>query len=585
MFAVEEIAVTLALLILVALISLLFSICAVLRRWDVERKKNAEVLVRPESTRAGSPFCKADLITGTFAVYGVFENRKDKIYMGNGFVYEGYLITCTHVLADIRRFSGTPWLCYYEKNDFSRKVMYDLKDLEWQEILPDVSITMKPNKLMMPNAKIGAVHGPIYGRVVATHGDNNASYGLLTPTSDRVFGSLEYTGSTRDGFSGSVYAWNDTILGMHSSGGGVNRGVAAKYIAANLFRFENSDRELLKRMFTSGEEYQWQLKTPDEVQVYYRGEFYMFDRQDFDDMYEEHGHWDDDERPRKGKARSRKARKHGRRHKEEVIYESAKMPQPDLSTTTGSSDSESSTDSMEDFLPRSLIQDTSPNLALQAIACPAQSTSATQTSDSIQRDMDGLKRTVQQLNDRLQSSSNTEKELRELIESLRKENERLRSAGPSKETRSPSTPQDSTTSISKFDEPYERWIQEVQQVWESLSPIQQLAMRSDGMVFVIHLLQTLQPSLSMSRRGLIACVQKITTDPILQLSAKDRNHLNGCVGAVMHQMRQPTSSSSSKMSPTRIPKLLKAAIDLYPVSHLLTKSLIRSSSDATSNPQ
>lgn len=151
---------------------------------------------------------------------------------GCGWRYADYIITARHVVENAKRValsSHTGDVC--EISLFGALFEDDLA------IIP-----VSPNvlsRLAVSSARVDD-SPDTFVRVV---GPDNAetTIGVLRTTS--IFGVVEYTGTTRPGYSGAPYiAGNRTVVAMHLSGGTANLAYSASYIMMRLAKL-TEDRE------------------------------------------------------------------------------------------------------------------------------------------------------------------------------------------------------------------------------------------------------------------------------------------------------------------------------------------------------
>lgn len=244
----------------------------------------------PESYREDSPYFVTATPPSQFAVW--IGSGLNAFLAGSGYRYKRFLVSPTHVVN--AGGDGKPITIRYARNgkkDYS--VVVNIQPDDWKEILPDVSYYQIPDHSpleQIPQAKITPVEGKFLVTVamsVARAGELNASMGPVSRIDP--FGVLQYEGSTRSGFSGSVYSYSGKVVGMHIGGGVQNVGYAASYIAARLYTQESSELEALRRSlkFAKGDELDAMKVNPDEWQVHLNGRYYVLDDEDFYAMQSE----------------------------------------------------------------------------------------------------------------------------------------------------------------------------------------------------------------------------------------------------------------------------------------------------------
>jgi hypothetical protein len=167
-----------------------------------------------------------------------------------------------------------------DKNNKRHTFVKDVNDCDWIEREADLAFTKHDQKEFpfMPTAVVKAIYQPQAAKIATSFPQDNASIGTIEPFK---FGLLSYQGSTRGGFSGATYVVGGKVVAMHLAGGVTNLAYAATYIANLAKKNEDSSDEVLQRMMSGEEEIEYDEVTPDEVQVHFRGQYYMYDRDDF----------------------------------------------------------------------------------------------------------------------------------------------------------------------------------------------------------------------------------------------------------------------------------------------------------------
>nr|QVG74724.1 hypothetical protein [Virus sp.] len=446
----------------------------------------------------------------------------------------------------------------------------------WGILGSDVAYARLPSQIQLPRVKVGALGKAAAVRVVANiPGPTNASAGTLTGASKKCFGMVEYDGSTRPGFSGSVYVWGDRVVGMHTCGGGINFGFAAAWIQAHLVRKEATADQILRKIFDSHEDFELDTTgDPSVVQVHYRGQFTLIERDDYDRIAADYEWSDDVAKPRKRKRPIKEARLFVEAEPEAGpgVREPLDEPLPEAD------------DSELDFPPRSLITDTSQSLPETGITSTPVIGKATPITSCQQLDLDGLHRTLNLLLNRLDDMERFVYKPKTPIVDLPGVSEPLPSAGKPSATRTPSPAQTSTTSTESFYGLCIRSIQGLRPVLDNLTDTLRSALLSDGTVFALRTLEMLPNSESRFARDWIDYVPASIIQLLLEAKLEVPTQLHSNLRLVMECLTQATSSTSLSPSPISSESLLKVASVLYPCSALLTKLLTKSSSGGGSKP-
>lgn len=277
--------------------------------------------LKPESVRADSEFFEAQCPDSQFAVFMDFDNTKKLI--GHGFRMDDHLIMPAHVLG---AFHDELWITRGRrvKSGWTYDTLIRANRYVWKPLMADVVYAEIGNE-NIPGLKKANIT-PYWGSPlvsVATYFDTkNCSIGQMKPSS---FGMLEYSGSTRNGFSGAVYMLENKVAAMHLGGGVANIAVAASYLKSLLYTPESSEIAALKNSLKRArkEEVQWATTgDPDTVQVHVRGRYYRVDRDEFDQLYDDaQDAWDDFQEEYERKASHRKKRRDQRDVDRDLKYQ------------------------------------------------------------------------------------------------------------------------------------------------------------------------------------------------------------------------------------------------------------------------
>lgn len=137
--------------------------------------------------------------------------------------------------------------------------------------------------LKVARPTIGAVMSRMDASITGVFGKGTMA--MLTKSTH--IGELIYHGTTRQGFSGALYVSGNDAMGMHLSGGKVNRGMAIGLIWAMVKRDLNK-RKMIVHEDTAGfldiiageddPNLQFEDWGTDEVKICYKGKYHIIDR-------------------------------------------------------------------------------------------------------------------------------------------------------------------------------------------------------------------------------------------------------------------------------------------------------------------
>lgn len=232
----------------------------------------------PEAMRVGSPLTRlpvpdcqvmlGHLIEGEFSVVGC------------GWRYKNYLITAEHVINGAKQMVMTR----DRVNFYPISTKYDSCDTDAVAILVDESVW---SKLAVKVATIARERVNVFAQVVGCNGEGSS--GKITRST--VFGMLDYSGSTRSGFSGAPYISGRQVVGMHVVGGDLaysNMGYDASYLRCILPLKEESTAEWLETMVKRGKKIKAKRwgSAGDEYLVEIDGVYHQLDADVFNQLVE-----------------------------------------------------------------------------------------------------------------------------------------------------------------------------------------------------------------------------------------------------------------------------------------------------------
>lgn len=247
------------------------------------------VQVHPESMRAGSTLF-ATVPDRVPACQCEFRDMTASVTFGNALRFRQYLIVTEHELSSAILTGGFCLIkgdktLSVKTTDF---IATKLITLDADLVAIDLG-NAAFSRLGMASARVAPVEGKVMAAVTSLVPEIQASFGQLQ-NSD-VFGMLEYTGSTRAGYSGSAYtsgAGSGTaVYGIHTAGGVVNQGYSMSFIASCLERPEETAvwLEDVRRRGTKIVARRWP-GNPSEVQVFVGGQYHVLDLEDVPEWLE-----------------------------------------------------------------------------------------------------------------------------------------------------------------------------------------------------------------------------------------------------------------------------------------------------------
>lgn len=248
------------------------------------REKLRKFNLLPESVRQDSPFFMSVPPPCQFSVFLVGETSRKLI--GHGYRYENHLVMPAHVLGE---FPSRLMIATVETGPKGLEYgsLIPVADFEWRTIMADVAVAHLGAK-QIPKLK-KAIIAPYWGKPLVSIStgfkSDNSSVGIMKEFS---FGILEYTGSTRAGFSGSTYLLENKVVAMHLGGGVANLAVSASYLANLIKANESSDVAALKRAMKRARKNEISWATtgdPDMIEVCIRGRYFRVEMDDFDEAY------------------------------------------------------------------------------------------------------------------------------------------------------------------------------------------------------------------------------------------------------------------------------------------------------------
>lgn len=202
---------------------------------------------------------------------------------------ENYLVAPAHV---VNQPDAQVELCVTEYDVVKRKstVKSSIPNpSSWKEIAADLVVTKVPDGFSLKKALVGPYSGKPLVTISTAFAQNNASCSWMT---DAGFGTLEYHGSTRAGFSGAGYFCENRLVGIHLGGGVQNLAYAASYVSNLIKVSESSEYDALVRALRGARRKDWDIAAtgdPDRLQVRVSGRYYLIDVEDYQRFNAEYG--------------------------------------------------------------------------------------------------------------------------------------------------------------------------------------------------------------------------------------------------------------------------------------------------------
>lgn len=226
----------------------------------------------------GSSFVPSKMPNFMFTIEGKVDGEWQRL--GVGYRSEFGLTTAAHVIYgvdDVRLCNGAGISVEVASSGFVPVQHLDLVRMLYEN---DVTVLC----LKQANeSKTCLMEGS--SQMVMVHNGSISSMGALKAMN---FGTVEYSGSTSKGFSGSPYFFGNTVFGMHLASTNVNFGFDVDYMRL-VSRKEESSEEFMLKHIRKGNKYDWELNPsdPDEVYAKVGGRYVILDRYQFYQAKEE----------------------------------------------------------------------------------------------------------------------------------------------------------------------------------------------------------------------------------------------------------------------------------------------------------
>lgn len=275
-----------------------------------------------ESMQPGSRLVSTSLErypTFQVAFYGRLADTMEEFFVGSGIYLDGFLIAPKHVVElDPHRSQGLivrRWL-RLKTGDVVQKMeciesYHPSKPSPWTEILTDaVACQLNPDmaaKLGLKKPKLGLVTSA--AEIVEVIGGARVERSVGPLKAYTSLGMVQYEGSTQKGHSGSAYAVNNSVYGMHiGSWNGVNVGYEAAYLKLALsyhWTDESSDDYIFNQLRSKGLRLEYKTSpfgAGDEVLYKFGGKFYRRAWEDLPAGMAEYMDEDEESKERRKKA-------------------------------------------------------------------------------------------------------------------------------------------------------------------------------------------------------------------------------------------------------------------------------------------
>nr|UGO57132.1 MAG: hypothetical protein 2 [Riboviria sp.] len=184
--------------------------------------------VTMESTRAGSEETKMGPAKCQALVGSL--NGSDFTVHGSAIRIEDWLVMPAHVFHHADR-------CVVR----GRQTCLDVTDIDYVELDTDlIGLKMTPKQMSIIGLRNNPIQYdiPLSGSYVTIVGASGKGTSGAISHDSRIFGRVTYTGTTLPGYSGAPYMSGSYVFGLHTSGGVVNGGYAAGYIAILLLQLD-----------------------------------------------------------------------------------------------------------------------------------------------------------------------------------------------------------------------------------------------------------------------------------------------------------------------------------------------------------
>lgn len=493
----------------------------------------AGLAYEPQSARPESPYLYSKVPDCQFSVWSSGGPAETKVLLGHGYRDGDWLVCPTHVVTA----SPVANLVVQQTKGRVHEVLdvVSMAAFDWREVGSDVSVARLNRSLSgLKSAKIGPISGKLLVAISTAFSNANSSVGRLSLSG---FGVLEYSGSTRPGFSGAVYLCQGVVVGMHLGGGVVNVAYATSYLRNLIHHPESSEFEALRRILMNARRSDFQTATtgdPDYMQIEHNGRYYVLEKDEFRRLMAEYNddepedEWDESPRQRPGRRARRSAR---RAHDEEEFYEGPGAYGEDVyeySPESGNAEGAHLGPST------SLKSDVDTLRQLLSVFVEKVHSSQTASSEALSGQIEELKR----LRDQYQSTQQSLNEQEKALRSLTSENARLRAHFSQLTTRLDSITVPAQTPLLRVEGGSKDCLQpstsrEVQGL-EYSPETSQMARRSDGTDFTVK------------------------TPPQSKSSARRRKRvLTSSLRKEISELQQQISNYSSRMSPIPQPRLNK----------------------------
>lgn len=245
----------------------------------------------PERAMPGSPYVNADSLPGFQAsIFELIDGAWREV--GQCFRVGQVLLTAGHVVkagAQRLRIQANRGMLEITQDRFL--IVDEYTDLAYA-ILDDREFT----KLGLSKARLIPAGADGYSISFASAQTSvertTGNVQMALSGSNKLFGYVRYTGSTRPGYSGAPYYMANNVYGMHLGASAENIGYDAAYITMKIRNLQESSHDFFEKLVENARGRGKKLLVrstgdPDIVEVFVRGHYARFDRDEVADIMEE----------------------------------------------------------------------------------------------------------------------------------------------------------------------------------------------------------------------------------------------------------------------------------------------------------
>lgn len=247
-----------------------------------------------EAYNASSPWHTQKPHEGVFAIVCV--NDAIAQIVGHGFRLGDWLVTASHVL-ETSEIVDLRLVCFKWQDGPTPTGVFPMAAMRWEDACDDVSVARCPPTVPVRKLVPGAVVLEAPASIHTWFKTSNVSFGNVRAAE---FGVVDYSGSTRPGFSGAPYIVGGRVVGIHLAHKVRNFGAAAMLIQLRLKHLSGERREasedvaVLKSLRGKGKKFWKRVGAGDEFEVMVNGRYYRVDQDEFEELkaYEQADAWE-----------------------------------------------------------------------------------------------------------------------------------------------------------------------------------------------------------------------------------------------------------------------------------------------------